>query len=224
MIAFLFDLDGTLLTTEGVGRAALKQASADAFGVAEDLTGVTIAGNTDAKIAREILAKHDLAANETSVNRLLGAYLAHLAAGLRTNPGRTLPGIPALLDALAATDHSVGLLTGNARRGAELKLDAHGLARRFRFGAFGDDSVDRNCLGDIALERARAVAKAEVAPGDAFVIGDTPRDVACGRACGARTVAVATGQYSVDELADTRPDFLFRDFSDLGRVRAELGF
>lgn len=224
MKLFLFDLDGTLLTTDGAGRTALKLASADAFGVSEDLSNIAIAGNTDSRIGREILTKHGLPVTEGSLNRLLGAYLARLVDQLRTNPGRILPGVIQVLDRVANAGVGSGLLTGNLRRGADLKLGAHGIRRFFEFGAFGDDDFDRNNLGPIALERAQARYKASFSPEETYVIGDTPRDVACARAFGARAVAVATGQYSSEELAATQPDFLFADLSDVRKVGGCLGF
>ncbi|MBV9488853.1 MAG: HAD family hydrolase [Verrucomicrobia bacterium] len=224
MKLFLFDLDGTLLTTDGAGRAALRLASADVFGVAEDLSNIAIAGNTDSRIGREILTKHGIPVNEATLNRLLGAYLARLVDQLKASPGRILPGVMQVLERVIRAQVGVGLLTGNLRRGADLKLGAHGVKRFFEFGAFGDDDFDRNKLGPIALERAQAWYKTSFAPDDVFVIGDTPRDVACARAFGARAVAVATGQYSSEELAATQPDFLFADLSDIKKVGGRLGF
>ena len=224
MKLFLFDLDGTLLTTDGAGRTALKLASADVFAVFEDLSDITIAGNTDSGIGREILAKHGIPVSEAALNRLLGAYLARLVDQLKCNPGRVLPGVVQLLDRLTQADVGVGLLTGNLRRGAELKLGAHWVKRYFEFGAFGDDDFDRNKLGPIALERAQAWYKTGFSPEQTYVIGDTPRDVACARAFGAVAVAVATGQYSSEELAATQPDFLFSDLSNLEKVQDCLGF
>ncbi|MBV9998845.1 MAG: HAD family hydrolase [Verrucomicrobia bacterium] len=224
MKLFLFDLDGTLLTTDGAGRTALKLASADAFGVSEDLSNVAIAGNTDSRIGQEILAKHDIPITEGSLNRLMGAYLARLVDQLKINPGRILPGVMQVLDRVAHAGVGLGLLTGNLRRGADLKLGAHGIKRFFEFGAFGDDDFDRNNLGPIALERAQAWYKTRFSPEETYVIGDTPRDVACARAFGARAVAVATGQYSSEELAATQPDFLFADLSDVRKVGGCLGF
>jgi phosphoglycolate phosphatase len=224
MKLFLFDLDGTLLTTDGAGRTALKLASADVFGVPEDLSNIAIAGNTDSRIGWEILTKHGIPVSEGALNRLLGAYLARLVDQLKINPGRILPGVIQMLDRVTRAGVGVGLLTGNLRRGADLKLGAHGVKRFFEFGAFGDDDFDRNKLGPIALERAQAWYKASFSPDEVFVIGDTPRDVACARAFGARAVAVATGQYSSEELAATQPDFLFADLSDIEKIGGCLGF
>ncbi|MBV9488963.1 MAG: HAD hydrolase-like protein [Verrucomicrobia bacterium] len=223
MKLFLFDLDGTLLTTDGAGRAALKLASADVLGVDEDLNDIVVSGNTDSNICREILAKHRLPFAESTLNQLLGAYLARLVDQLKVKPGRVLPGVVALLEFIGRTTAAKGLLTGNLRRGADLKLRTHNLSRYFDFGAFGDDSFDRNNLGPIALGRAQARYKTRIVPADTYVIGDTPRDVACARAFDAKAVAVATGYYSMEELAETQPDFLWPDLSDLPEVRRQLG-
>jgi phosphoglycolate phosphatase len=224
MKLFLFDVDGTLLTTDGAGRTALKLASADVFGVSEDLSNIAIAGNTDSRIGREILTKHGIPVSEGALNRLLGAYLARLVDQLKLNPGRILPGVVQTLERVACAGVGMGLLTGNLRRGADLKLGAHGVKRFFEFGAFGDDDFDRNKLGPIALERAQAWYKTGFSPGETYVIGDTPRDVACARAFGAQAVAVATGRYSSEELAATQPDFLFSDLSDVEKIGGCLGF
>ena len=109
---------------------------------------------------------------------------------------------------------ALGLLTGNLRRGAEVKLGSRDLWRYFPFGAFADDCEDRNQLGPHALRRARAHHGVEFAPADTWVIGDTPHDVVCARAFGARALAVATGRHSADELRAAGPDAVFPDFSD----------
>ena len=150
MKLILFDIDGTLLTTDGAGRAALRAAGADVFAIEEDLQGVAISGNTDVAIVHEILNKHGIPASEINVNRYLGAYLAHLKQRLAKEPGDVLPGVAVLLDACAQERCIVGLLTGNLRRGAQMKLGAHRLWDRFSVGAFADDNRDRNLLGPIA--------------------------------------------------------------------------
>src|ERR1700746_727503 len=127
MKLILFDIDGTLLTTDGAGRAAMQAAGADVFAIAEDLEGVAVSGNTDVAIVHEILRKHGIADSETNVNRYLGAYLAHLNQRLVQQPGEILPGVGELLDACAQDGCVVGLLTGNLKRGAQMKLGAHRL-------------------------------------------------------------------------------------------------
>jgi phosphoglycolate phosphatase len=214
MKLLLFDIDGTLLTTDGAGRVALQLAANDIFGLDEDLSGVTIAGNTDTGIIREVLAKRSLPVTDSNVNRYIGGYLARLRDQLAESPGVILPGIRALLDTLSTTGWTTGLLTGNVERGAQLKLTTHGINNYFSIGAFGDDHHDRNELGPIARTRAEKFAKRSFADSHIYVIGDTPRDIDCGRSFGARTIAVATGSFPYETLQEQKPDFLFKDLSD----------
>jgi phosphoglycolate phosphatase-like HAD superfamily hydrolase len=221
MKLILFDIDGTLLTTNNAGRAAMRSAGADVFAIEEDLEGVAVSGNTDVAIVREILKKHGITDSEINVNRYLGAYLAHLKQRLVQQPGGVLPGVEALLDACAQDGCVVGLLTGNIKRGAQIKLGAHHLWDRFSVGAFADDSQDRNMLGPIAKNRAEA--EFQTAFDELFIIGDTPRDVVCGKAANAIVLAVATGRYSRENLTAHRPDYLFDDLSETQAVLAALG-
>jgi phosphoglycolate phosphatase-like HAD superfamily hydrolase len=214
MKLFLFDIDGTLLTTDGAGRAALRSAGADLFTIAEDLRTINVSGSTDTAIVQEVLQHHSLETSTANVNRYLGGYLVWLRQHLANQSGAILPGVISLLDALAQDGQALGLLTGNVRRGAEIKLTAHGIWDRFSFGAFGDDNSDRNQLGPIAKRRAEGMLKVEFAAPDIFVIGDTPKDIACARAFGAVAVAVATGRYSFANLSEHDPDHLYRDLAD----------
>jgi phosphoglycolate phosphatase-like HAD superfamily hydrolase len=216
---FLFDIDGTLITSGGAGEAALVGAMRTRFGVEEDFRGIVLAGSTDSVIARALLEKHGLAATPENIAGLLDSYLHELAGRMPAHSGRVLPGMLAVLDALTASpDAVVALLTGNLVRGAQIKLRHYGIWDYFEFGAFADDHHDRNELGKFAGARAVEKHGCEFPPGQIFVIGDTPKDIECGRAIGARTVAVATGIHSRDELAAHAPDFLFDDFSDTAGV------
>ena len=151
--------------------------------------------------------------------RFKAAYLPRLAANLPRMPGVVLPGVVELLPALRARsdEFALGLLTGNFAAAAELKLGHYGLAEFFQFGAFADDSFDRNLLGPVALGRARerfgAGAFADPTR-DVLVLGDTPRDIACARACGAKVLAVATGKHPREDLAAHGPDYLFDTLDD----------
>ena len=127
---------------------------------------------------------------------------------------RALPGVTALLETSFASGVALGLLTGNLRRGAETKLASKDLWRYFPFGAFADDCEDRNLLGPYALRRACAHHGVDFAPANTWVIGDTPHDVVCARAFGARAIAVATGRHSVDQLQVENPDAVFNDFGN----------
>jgi phosphoglycolate phosphatase-like HAD superfamily hydrolase len=212
---FLFDIDGTLITSGGAGESALIEAMASRFGVREDLKGITLPGATDALIAIALLERHGLEVSPENTAALLDSYLHHLALGMPKFPGRVLPGIVAVLDALKQRPEAViALLTGNLVKGAEIKLRHYGVWDYFEFGAFADDHHDRNQLGRFAQARATEKHGIDFDPGQIFVIGDTPRDIECGRAIGARTVAIATGNYDRAALAEHSPDFLFDDFCD----------
>jgi phosphoglycolate phosphatase-like HAD superfamily hydrolase len=219
----LFDIDGTLITSGGAGEAALKDAMRSRFDVEEDLDGIILAGATDARIARELLQKHSIAVSAENVAALLDTYLGHLDERIGRHDGKLLPGILPLLKALSErSDAVLALLTGNVSRGAEIKLTHYGVWDFFEFGAFADDHHDRNELGKFARARALERHGEEFPPSRIYVIGDTPKDIECGRAIGAFTVAIATGHYSSAELRDHAPDFLFEDLSDTARVVALL--
>jgi len=219
----LFDIDGTLITSGGAGEAALKDAMRSRFDVEEDLDGIILAGATDARIARELLEKHSIAVSAENVAALLDTYLGHLNERIGRHDGKLLPGIGPLLKVLSErSDAVLALLTGNVIRGAEIKLTHYGVWDFFEFGAFADDHHDRNELGKFARARALERHGEEFPPSRIYVIGDTPKDIECGRAIGACTVAIATGHYSSDQLRDHAPDFLFEDLSDTGRVVALL--
>lgn len=219
----LFDIDGTLLISGGAGENALKDAMRDRFGVEEDLSGIVLAGATDALIARKLLAKHHLPDTTENISALLDSYLHHLAGRMPRHTGTLLPGIVELLERLKdRSDCVLALLTGNLRRGAEIKLSHYGVWDYFGFGAFADDHHDRNELGPFARTRAHELHGEEFPPERIFVIGDTPKDIECGRAIGAKTVAIATGHYPVTDLAEHRPDFLFADLSDTDAVLRAL--
>jgi phosphoglycolate phosphatase-like HAD superfamily hydrolase len=128
---------------------------------------------------------------------------------------RLYPGVRELIEALVArADAVVGLLTGNIEAGARIKLRSTGLWPHFRLGAYGSDDADRTRLPRVAAGRAEALVGRAFGGPDTVIIGDTPRDIGCARAFGARAIAVATGWHSVEDLATHRPDRVFADFSD----------
>ena len=220
---FLFDIDGTLITSGGAGEGALIDAMKERFKVTEDFAGIVLAGATDRAIARDLLRKNGLSDSPENMANLLDSYLQSLSERISKHDGRVLPGIVPLLNLLHQREDAVlGLLTGNVRRGAEIKLRHFEVWDFFEFGAFADDHLDRNELGHFARVRAAERHGEEFPPDRIFVIGDTPRDIECGRAIGARTVAIATGQYSCADLESHGPDFLFDDLSDTDSVVEKL--
>jgi len=224
----LFDIDGTLLWTDGAGRRAIGRALVDETGVEPPLDGFRFDGKTDPQIVVELLTRAgDANPNEPRrVQSVCDRYVTHLDRELMATPGRTmlLPGVASLLEALEReTNVVLGLLTGNVAAGARLKLRAAGLdTDRFRIGAYGSDSAIRAELPDVAFARARERFGVAPNPRDAVVIGDTPADVACGLGVGARTVAVATGSYPEADLRRAGAHHVFPDFSNLERVLLAL--
>ena len=179
------------------------------------MEGVNFAGNTDTGIAREVLMAAGMEPTQENVMALLDAYLSRLSDRMHRHQGRLLPGIITLLDRMKERpDCLLALLTGNLAAGAEVKLSHYGVWHYFGFGAYADDHHVRNELGPVAQARALEQHGEEFPPERIYVIGDTPRDIECGKAFGAVTVAVATGKYAREELASHGPDFLFDDFSD----------
>ena len=204
----LFDIDCTLIDTGGAGMEALKQAARELFGAAGP--ELDLAGSTDSGIVRGML---DHFGSDLSLELFYQTYLNYLPTNLESFTGRVLPGVQSLLDRLVETDVTLGLLTGNIAQGAWGKLDHYGLRDYFGFGAFGDDHHDRNRLGPVALDRASRHGGCVFQAENAIVIGDTPKDIACGKAMGAVTLAVATGGFSVDQLASYDPDYVVADLN-----------
>lgn len=220
----LWDIDGTLTLSGGAGMSALEAALKLEFGIERSLADIEYAGRTDSFIIRQILAKLAMAHDEPTAQRFIDAYLKQLPLALK-NPGtRVLPGVAVILAALSGHPDCVqALLTGNVERGARIKLGHHGISHFFAFGAFADDSETRNDLGPVALRRANEKHGVDFSPGRTFVIGDTPHDIACGKAIGAQTIAVATGQYSVQQLRAHHPTAVFKDLSDTAEFFRTIG-
>ena len=219
----LFDIDGTLITSGGAGERALRLGFRERFGIDDDLKNVEIAGRTDSGIARTMLRTHGLAETAENIAAFVDSYLAQLAVQLPHTEGRLLPGVLALLEALKTRAEMVlALLTGNVARGAELKLVHYGVWQFFEFGAYADDHHDRNELGPFARRRATEKHGIEFPPERIFILGDTPHDIACARAIGARAIAIATGKFTRAELAAHQPEFVFDDLSDLDSVLTAL--
>jgi phosphoglycolate phosphatase len=221
----LFDIDGTLLWSDGAGRRSMTAALAETFGTSGP-PDYRYDGKTDPQIVHDLMTHAGFGASEIEgrMAPLITRYLILLADELRERRVRLFDGVAELLDAVDADPGmTLGLLTGNVREGAALKLRAAGLDfARFRVGAFGSDHAERPQLPAIAQRRAREALGVDV-PGDrVFVIGDTPADIACGRGIGARSIAVATGHYKVEELARHEPAAVFASFADRDAVMRVL--
>jgi phosphoglycolate phosphatase-like HAD superfamily hydrolase len=215
MYVCLFDIDGTLISSGGAGKAALERALASEVGIDRPIERLQLSGRTDRAIIGDLFAMHGLAASPENLQRLLAGYLRHLPGCLASHPGRILPGIAALLDQLRGRDGvAVGLLTGNVRDGARLKLGHFGIGHHFAFGGFGDLHLDRDDVAREALEAVHGRFNGTVSPERIWVIGDTPLDIGCARCIGARVAAVTTGWHTRSELAAAGPDLLLDDLTD----------
>jgi phosphoglycolate phosphatase len=216
----LFDIDGTLLWG-GPAKHAFVDAVREIYGTPGAFEHVSFAGKTDPQIARELLLGVGLEPGEIDLGfgRLWERYLTYLEERLPGDPVTVLPGVPELLSALQDfADVGVGLLTGNIAGGARLKLASGGLLEHFAFGSYGSDHEERDELPAIAVGRARSLWGDVVTAGAAIVVGDTPRDVACGKAGGTRTLAVATGTFTTAELAASEPDHVLESLVETEHV------
>ena len=216
----LWDIDGTLVNTDRAGERSLLLLIRELYQRdLGDKLPVALQGRTDTSIARDILKYLGVAATAGEEKRFREAYLARLTKALPAGKSRLHPGIREALDAVHAhPEIHQGLLTGNHEAGARLKLSHLGIWDYFEFGAYADDSAIRDELGPFALARAKAKLGIEFLPERVFVIGDTPHDIACGKAIGAKTIAVATGSFSVAELEACEPTHTFADLADTGAL------
>lgn len=232
MRLILFDIDGTLLWTDGAGRRAIQHALRDEMGTAGPIDTYRFDGKTDPQIVRELmtLAGHPEAESEDRIAAVCRRYVELLTTELAHTPPpnmRLLPGVRDLLAALEPHETGgralVGLLTGNLQGGAGLKLTAVGLnPARFAVGAYGSDSARRPELPAIAAERATRHTGRSFSGADIVIVGDTPDDVACARPIGARTVAVATGHFDVPQLRATGAVHVFENLTDTRAVTEVL--
>jgi phosphoglycolate phosphatase len=213
-ICFL-DIDGTLITTGGAGRAAFVVTLDKDFGIPNATsTGVSFAGRSDRAIAMDLFALHGLPQTPDFWQQFRAAYVGRLAEVLPIYRGHVLAGVVPLLESLAARgDVALGLLTGNVEQAAQRKLRHYELWDWFAFGGFGDVHTDRCDIAAAALAAGRAHLNGS-SHGELIVIGDTPNDVTCGRAIGARCVAVPTGNTSIDVLRAAEPDVLVETLED----------
>ncbi len=221
----LFDIDGTLVYG-GPAKAAFEWALERVFGTAGRAKLHNFAGKTDPQIARELLRDEGLADDDidAGLEELWTSYLGELELRLPREPMTVLPGVRELLPMLETRgDVVLGLLTGNIVHGARLKLGSVGLMDHFSVGGYGSDSEVREDLPAVAMKRAELHWGQAFAASSVVVVGDTPRDVQCGRHGGTRTVAVATGRYTAEELRGAGPDVVLTDMGDLeGAVAAFL--
>jgi phosphoglycolate phosphatase-like HAD superfamily hydrolase len=219
MIAYLFDIDGTLIRSGGAGVAALRHALWEDFDVGPAAETTEISGRTDRAIARDLFAAHGVEDSEENWERFQAGYLRRLLENLPKFEGLVLPGVVELLEALGNRDDAaVGLLTGNMEAGARAKLEYFDLWHHFSFGTYGDRRLDRDDLARDAFDLLKERFDGRIAPQQVWVIGDTPHDIRCGQAIGARVLAVATGSHTPEQLAPCRPDVVLHDLAPATQV------
>jgi phosphoglycolate phosphatase len=206
----LFDIDGTLIKTGGAGEKAFAEVCKREFNVPDATRHLHFAGRTDPSIVRDFFQQFGIAPTPETFARFFSAYVIWLEKILGTLDGSVLPGVRELVAAFQGMAHCpvIGLLTGNIKQGAQLKLSHYRLWDLFAMGGFGDDHEDRNQIAAIARDRGSKIIGAQLKGEEILVIGDTPRDVECGRAIGAKVLAVATGIFSVDQLRECAPDWV----------------
>ncbi len=216
MKLLLFDIDLTLIDSARAGRRAMMLAFEKLFGIKDGMDKVNFAGRTDRAIFRDALIHQGMEWQKEKEENFKSVYFEQLKIEIaKPNLEKHLePGVLELLNELSKREDNVlGLLTGNWHEGAQMKLEHFNVYHFFEFGAFADDSESRNELPKFAVQRFSEKTSLSISPENVFIIGDTPLDVACAKSFDAKSVAVATGFFSYEDLEAAQPDFLFPDFS-----------
>jgi phosphoglycolate phosphatase len=216
----LFDIDGTLIRTGGAGVKAFAKVFATEFNAVDGFERLKFAGRTDVSLVREFFGFHNIPATPQNFSRFFERYVFWLDHVLRESTGGVCVGVLDFIAGLKELPEPplLGLLTGNIRLGAEIKLRRFGLWDLFRTGGFADDHEERGQIAAMARERGSRLLKGVLKDSEVLVIGDTPHDVSCGRAIRARVLAVATGAYTVAELKLHTPDWAVENLTE---IRAE---
>jgi phosphoglycolate phosphatase len=213
----LFDIDGTLIHTSGAGEKAFGRVFANLFGISDGTERLKFAGRTDPAIVREFFVHNAIEPSQENYERFFEAYVFMLDHLLQHLPGGVHRGVWNWLHDLRSLPHkpAVGLLTGNVRLPAEIKLRRFHLWEQFDTGAFADDSMERNEIAAIAKHRGEAFLKRQLEPHEVLVIGDTPLDIACARHIGASVIAVGTGIYRASDLQQFEPDYAVENLEQI---------
>lgn len=213
-----FDVDGTLIRTGGAGKRAFVETARLAFGIEDLMEDVRFAGRTDRSLVAEFFHRHQIPNTPENFSRFYGIYVVQLRRLLPRCNGKVCQGVNSFLSYLYRLGNNkpvLGLLTGNIYLGAEIKLRHFNLWHHFQLGVFGDYEEDRHALASQAYTLAKQFLGHELVPEQMVVIGDTPADVLCGKAIGARTLAVATGGASWEELEACKPDLLVPNLEEV---------
>lgn len=217
MKVLLFDIDGTLIRSGGAGKIALEKALNQTFNLTNASADIDYGGRTDFSIVRELLELNEVPYSEEAKDRLLKSYCDILPEMMENCSSEVLPGVVDLLERLKDNKkYALGILTGNLKFGADIKLKSLGLESYFDFGGYGDHAESRNMIAEKAVEDARR--HLTTSPDSFVVIGDTPKDVECARHVKALAIAVATGYASRDSVINSKPDHFLEDLSDTEHV------
>ena len=221
--ALLFDIDGTLIKTAGAGAKSCKEAIETGFQKENADVDVDYGGRTDLSLIREFFKLNDIPLNSENISIFFRCYKDALPRHLSVSGGVVLPGVWGLLEELKKhPDVYLGLVTGNCKDGAAAKLGHFDLWQEFGFGAYGDEAEDRNQIARLGYERAGEVCFG-IEREDVVVIGDTPKDITCGRSIGAKVVAVLTGYASEEDIRREKPDLVLENLEDVGKMLGFLG-
>ncbi|MDD4602159.1 hypothetical protein SDC9_43518 [bioreactor metagenome] len=225
MKILFWDIDGTLMKTDRAGLFAFQQAVKEVLNADADFTSIKTAGMTDCYIAGEIIKMHKgREAKSHEITALIKHYEELLPAHLAARKGKLMPYVRELLEHFHKRDDFISLLlTGNTSSGATAKLTRYEIVQYFDFtiSAFGDNCPDRLELAADALSKA-TTRYPRITPKDMFVIGDTPNDIRCGKAINANTIAVATGSYSLEDLALHTPWWTVKTLPEPAEFEAKL--
>jgi len=213
----LFDIDGTLIHSGGAGEKAFAEVCKMEFDAPEGTSGLRFAGRTDTSIVREFFLLHQIEPSAENFKRFFDCYVFWLDQKLTQMRGRVLPGVFEVINRLRALRKPplLGLLTGNIRLGAEIKLRHYQLWDNFLIGGFGDDHEERNCIAGVARDRGQIKLGQKLQGDQIVVIGDTPLDIECGKAINAKVLAVATGNYQRTELAAQKPTWCVETLEEI---------
>ena len=211
----LFDIDGTLVHTGGAGTKAFARAFASEFGIPDGTQRLKFAGRTDVSLVREFFALERIEPSQENFDRFFAAYLRWLREMIADCKGGACRGVAEFYQSLRAQPEPplIGLLTGNIRKGARIKLERFNLWEKFPFGGFADDHEERPKIAAAALRRGSQQFGRDLRGEEVLVIGDTPLDIHCGRAIGAKVLAVATGGATLEELQRHNPDWAVPDLT-----------
>lgn len=213
----LFDIDGTLLHTGGAGIKAFAKVFATEFGAVDGFERLKFAGRTDISLVREFFKHHGIAETPENFERFFERYVFWLDHILVQCESRTCPGVMEFIGDLGALPEAplLGLLTGNIRLGAEIKLRHFNLWDTFATGGFADDHEERDHIAAVARQRGSRLLNESLHGGQVLVVGDTPLDIRCARAIGAKVLAVATGGHPLEELKQHEPDWAVADLTQV---------